>query len=147
MLGTVCSSSKLIDSLEFLKKVARKSDVINKHSACVLKNGKILAYGVNKYFQIKVSDQKFHIGVHAEMDAVSSCSFKYTKGADVLVIRVNKTNNLQYSRPCSVCIEKLQQKGIRKAYYSDNNGQIVYEFVDEMPKIHTSAGCRIRNRF
>ena len=36
----------------------------------------------------------------------------------------------------------LKKKGIRKAYYSDTNGKIVCEFVDNMKSNYISSGNR-----
>jgi hypothetical protein len=39
------------------------------------------------------------------------------------------------SRPCNNCINKMNKIGIRKVYYSTQDGNIVYEFVKEMKLI------------
>jgi len=61
---------------------------------------------------------------------------------DIIVIRINKKLQLRNSRPCKDCIDELKQIGIRKVYYSNDNGDIVYEFVENMIKTHTSAGMK-----
>ena len=61
---------------------------------------------------------------------------------DILVIRVNKNLTLKNSRPCSQCIDKLSKLGIRKVFYSNEEGDIVWEFVEQMKKTHISAGTR-----
>lgn len=143
-LGEKCLYERFAQHIEILKKLASKSPVNHKHGACLIKGGKIQAIGVNKYFQIKTHNQSIRIGIHAEIDALSAV--KYTKGMDILVIRVSKSQGLQNSRPCNSCIEKLQQRGIRKAFYSTSAGDIFSEYVDDMPKIHASSGSSVRTK-
>jgi deoxycytidylate deaminase len=140
----ICSIEKFSIHLDMLTKLAIKSAQTHKHAACLMKAGKITTVGVNKYFQIKVNGKIINLGVHAEMDVCAST--KSTKGMDILIIRVSKSMMLRNSRPCNACIDKLQQRGIRRAYYSNDEGQIVYEYVDAMPKLHVSSGCKFRER-
>lgn len=128
-----------------LKKMAMRSCLAQKHGACLLQGNKIFSFGVNKYFRVNLTDDKeIPISIHAEVDALSCIHSKFVKGMDILIIRVNKSQKLIYSRPCNSCIEKLRQKGIRKAYYSTRDGNIVYEFVDTMPKTFESSSVRNR---
>lgn len=140
----VCSSDKFVDQVSILTRLATNSAMTHKHAACLMKGGKIVGMGVNKYFQIKVNQNPMHISVHAEMDALAGT--RSFKGMDILIVRVDKSLTLRNSRPCNSCIDKLRQRGIRKAYYSNVDGDIVYEFVDIMPKLHISSGCKARER-
>lgn len=139
-----CSSHKLSSAIDVLKKNAQNSPLTYKHSACLLKNGKIFAIGFNKYYGIKLNNEKINLSIHAEMNVLLSKNYKILKGMDILIIRVGNSNKLQNSRPCNTCIDKMKKKGIRKAYYSNSDGDIVYEFIDNMPKLHQSSGNSIR---
>lgn len=119
---------------------------MHKHAACLMTGGKVIGVGVNKYFNIKVNQTSMITSVHAEMDVLAGTSAKLSKGMDILIIRIGKSMMLRNSRPCNACIDKLRQRGIRKAYYSNAEGQIVYEFVNTMPKLHQSSGCKARER-
>lgn len=131
--------NKLENAVLFLKKCAMNSNMVHKHSACLLRGDKIVAVGVNKY--LGINGGKIKMSVHAELDAIRYN--RYLKGMDILIIRVGKTT-LQNSRPCNSCIDKLRQRGVRRAYYSNSNGDIVYELIDDMPKIHCSSGNAFR---
>ncbi len=144
--GVVCSYDKFAEHVDTLKKLAVKSHIMHKHAACLLHGGKNYVCGINKYFTVRINDNPFRIGVHAEMDALASCSPRLIKGMDILVIRINRAQKLMYSRPCSSCIGKLQQREIRKAYYSTHTGEIMYEFVDKMEKFHDSSSQNIRKK-
>lgn len=145
-LGIPCSKDKFAEVVNLLTRLAQNSNLVHKHSACLLWGGKVYAVGVNKYFGVRAEGQHIKLSIHAEEDAIINCNPKLSKGMDILVIRLGKSNALRYSRPCNSCIDKLNKKGIRKAYYSDMNGNIVYEFLDNMPKLHDSSGCSFRKK-
>lgn len=140
-----CSSDRFHEILPPLKKMAMRSCLQQKHSACIFRGNKTYAFGVNKYFHLSLPDAKsIPITIHAEMDVLSNVHSRYLKGTDILIIRVNKSKKLIYSRPCGSCVKKMKQKGIRKAYYSTEDGEIVYEYVQDMIMLHESSGTRSR---
>lgn len=140
---------KYTKHLEILIKRAKNSDVSFKHAACIFKGNKIFATGVNKYFKIQIKNnqgdnEKHHLCIHAEVDCISG--YKNVKGCDIMIIRVGKSEQLMYSRPCNDCIEKMKKKGVVKVYYSTNENTIVFENIDNMELKHFSAGSRFRFR-
>jgi len=132
------------DFLEVLKRVASHSSINNRHAAAIIHNEKYTLnkrfIGFNKFINVKNKD--YLKTIHAELDVVYRYK-KLLRGADILVVRVNKSNNLRNSRPCNHCISTLCKLGIRKVYYSNDNGDIVYEFVQDMPFLHTSSAHKI----
>lgn len=142
-LGVKYSSKKLDEPISILTKKALNSSscVQYKHSACLIKGDKIFSIGINKCIKkIHFGDKIAKSTVHAEINAILQADLRFTKGMDILIIRVNKSKKLKNSRPCNSCIDKLKKHGIRKAYYSNDQGEIVWEFIDHMPKIHVSSG-------
>lgn len=136
-----CDDSKFEEHIHLLKKIATYSSLTHKHGACLIKGGKICTFGYNRYIKTDmVNDKCIKYTIHAEIDAL--CKMKLTKGMDILIIRLGnpKTEKLRNSRPCNSCIDKLTQRGIRKVYYSNENGDIVYEFLESMEKLHVSSG-------
>jgi deoxycytidylate deaminase len=144
------TNSKLDESIEKLKKLATNSPIQYRHGACLLKGNKIYSVGINRYIkEIILNNKLIKFTVHAEMDALYKYDGKNIKGMDILIIRIGKlgdSSKLRNSRPCNSCIEKMAQRGIRKVYYSNEDGDIVYEFIDSMPKIHVSSGYMARDR-
>lgn len=134
--------------LEPLKRMAMRSCLSQRHAACLFRGNHVYAYGVNKYLQMNVPNYKQAIPatVHAELDALFAIRAKYAKGLDILIIRVNRKMELVNSRPCNMCIDKMRQKGIRRAYYSNDEGGIVYEYVDTMQKRCDSSANRNRQK-
>ena len=146
-LGEKYANSKLDENIEVLKKIASNSNLQHQHAACLMNGYKIYSIGFNKYIKEIVLDNKLvKFTIHAEMDALCKVDNKVTKGMDILIIRIGKSSKLKNSRPCNSCIAKMLQRGIRKVYYSNEDGDIVYEFLDLMPKIHVSSGHTIRNK-
>lgn len=139
-----CDSSKFEEHIHTLRKIASYSSLNHKHSACLIKNGKIYTFGYNRYIKTDiVNDEYIKYTIHAEIDALCKVYNKLSKGMDILIIRLGNTK-LKNSRPCNSCIDKLIQRGIRRVYYSDKNGDIVYELLESMEKTHISSGNSFR---
>lgn len=129
--------------------IAQKSNVNQKHSAALIKNGKILNYGYNKYTSFATKST-----IHAEMDALLTLialkkKFKkhHLLNMDIIIIRISSKNHiLKNSRPCNDCIDNLRKYNIRKVYYSNDFGEIVCEKIDEMKKIHFCSGTKYHKK-
>lgn len=129
--------------INLLKKIAFESIVYYKHAAALISKDIVYSAGVNKFIkEIKINDQVYYKTMHAEITVFEKLPKKKVRGLDILVIRVNKNLALRNSRPCNQCIDKLLKLGIRKVYYSNEQGQIVSEFVENMEKLHVSSGTR-----
>lgn len=137
------SVHKIKNIINILIKIAKNSAVNQRHSAALIKGDEIYNIGFNKY----CSNAKYST-VHAEIDALLTFNKKYIKGIkgmDIIIIRIGAYSksdkiNLKISRPCNNCIDTLRKFDIRKVYYSDEYGNIVYENLKDMQKKHTSAG-------
>lgn len=129
--------------VQFLKKIALNSIVYYKHAAALICGDTVYSSGANKYIkQIKNNNQAYNRTMHAEITVFEKLQKKKVRGMDLLVIRINKHSILRNSRPCNQCIDKLRKIGIRKVYYSNENGDIVCEFVEQMEKTHVSSGTK-----
>lgn len=142
-LPKTVSVHKIKNIINILIKIAKNSAVNQRHSAALIKGDEIYNIGFNKY----CSNAKYST-VHAEIDALLTFNKKYIKGIkgmDIIIIRIGAYSksdkiNLKISRPCNNCIDTLRKFDIRKVYYSDEYGNIVYENLKDMQKKHTSAG-------
>jgi deoxycytidylate deaminase len=139
--------NKFYDKIQKLRKIAQNSPLQHKHSACLIKGNKMITMGYNKYIKESIINNilvKF--AIHAEIDALCKIDKKLIKGHDILIIRISRSH-LKNSRPCNSCIEKLKSRGIRKVYYSNECGNIVCEFLENMTKLHDSSGHRMYNKY
>jgi deoxycytidylate deaminase len=106
-----------------------------------MKGTKIVSKGCNKYFKIwNFKGIKVKTTIHAEIETIANSYKKYVKGMDIMIIRIGALNVLRNSRPCNSCIDTMKRKGIRKVYYSTEEGLIRYEYIKEMQKDHISSG-------
>lgn len=135
--------------LELLIKKAIESNVNYKHAAALIKDRVIYSSGINKFIQSKKNKlnleyEEIKRTMHAEINVFNNYPIKKGRGMDILVIRINNRRMLKNSRPCNECINRLCKIGIRKVYYSNDNGHIVSEYVQYMDKIHISSGNLIQ---
>lgn len=103
--------------IEILKDEARKSSMIHKHSACVIKDNKILAIGYN-YSLSKNIGNKYSI--HAEVSALLNLPKVYRnkkESYDLIVIRVSN-DEVRLSKPCKNCQNFISKFNIKTVYYS-----------------------------
>ena len=124
--------------LKVLKRVAELSPVNNKHAAGLLFKNQIKSHAINNY----IRKDSLYKTIHAEINLLKSLKRQLLHGyntVDIIVIRINKSSDLRNSRPCSDCIKYLKELGIRKVYYSNSDGNIVYEKVKDMKEYHTSS--------
>lgn len=130
--------------LDDLKEVAKSSFVHYKHGACLLRGGKVYAFGKNRYFD-KRYEQRANIKftVHAEIDTIMRFPKHELKNMDILIIRLKKDGSLGDSRPCNTCIDKMRRAGIRRAYYSNRDGGLSCELVSEMELTYETSAMRV----
>lgn len=139
--------SELEFSFKLLIKTALNSDVSHKHASALLHKDIILSYGHNK-----LTNSLGTFSIHAEIDAITAGLYSLKKknnkfkSVDIIVIRLNKKGHFTNSRPCSFCIQKLQELKIRKVYYSNQYGNIICEFIESMEKTHISMGDKNLNK-
>ncbi len=134
--------------------VANDSELIQKHGAIVVSGGKIVSKAYNSYAPVyKFNGINNHKGSgHAEANALKEY-YKNIRGnarrknkymlrskIDIYVVRVNRLGELMNSKPCYHCTRMLKMLGIRRVYYSDNNGNIVCERVSELSNTHITGG-------
>lgn len=132
---------------DYLIKIAEKSCVNQKHSAAIIKNGEVINIGYNKYCSSFAKKST----IHAEMDVLMNLKKKYKKhlltNIDIVIIRISsKGSILKNSRPCNQCLNILKKFNIRRVYYSNDFGEIVYEKTIDMESGHVCAGERFHKK-
>lgn len=111
----------------------------HEHVACVIK-GKpntpynILSIGMNRYGNNGTFANGKSISIHAEHDAINKLiPQKRIQKVNLVVIRIKTFGKLNYSKPCTNCINTMKNYGMYKnyrivnIYYSDYDGDIIME--------------------
>lgn len=101
---------------------AEKSQERNKHGAVVVKGGRILGRGFNKFKNspdiIPEELISVHCSRHAEEVAIHDAGSDL-KGAVLYVARVNKQGLDRLSRPCKSCANLIESVGIKRVVYTE----------------------------
>ena len=100
-----------------------------RHGAVLIKGGSVIssAYNKDKFssFGERFRQQDCgHATHHAELSCVSGVKREKTAGSSIFVVRLNKVGELRLSKPCPMCHDVLKFTGVKKVYYSTNDGTI-----------------------
>lgn len=100
---------------------AEKSEEKKKHGAIVVKSGRVVGSGFNKFKNhpdlIPENLIKVHCSRHAEEVAIHEAG-KNAKGAILYVARVNNQGIDRNSKPCEECSKLIKNSGIKKVIYT-----------------------------
>lgn len=116
--------------------IAKKSNMFNKHGAVLFYKNNIETIAFNEY------DSKYNTK-HAEQECINKYKNKIRKYKkdkkkfNLLVIRLSTQNKLLNSKPCHECCRVLKESGIiNKIYYSNENGHIITERINNFNSEH-----------
>jgi len=125
--------------IDKLVEIARQSQHPKQKMGAVVadKRGRVLAQGVNaakthpkQARYAKKAGKPKHVWLHAELAALVKC--KQSGAKSLYVLRLGKDDSIRLARPCEVCWQGIIEHGeIEDVYYSDNNGTLIKETVEE----------------
>lgn len=116
---------------------AKKSVMEQRVSAGILTNKNIK--------NIKCNEPTLTGSFHAEYNVIQNTREKMKeKKMDMIVIRINKNNDLCNARPCMNCLSEMKKNGFKHVYYSIDNETIVREKISDMVSIQISHALRLR---
>lgn len=95
----------------------------HRFGAVIVDKNKIVSVGTNKIKTHPRSQHKWHM-LHAELSALFSVRFEDLRGCDIYVLRENLNGRKGNSKPCKVCEAALREAGIRKVYYTTEDGYV-----------------------
>jgi len=101
------------------------------HGAVLVRGGNIINTGHNKWTYSSFGKRFRHRDrgvstLHAELATVLNLDRSITQGADIYVVRVNNQGNFKMSKPCLMCDTALRHVGIKRIYYTTDNGDLEY---------------------
>lgn len=95
----------------------------------VLKNGRRINscnYDLKTHPLMKKHYPYFVQSVHAEFSVLMKLNLhkeiKSILGSKIYVYREDKNGNVKRAKPCKYCMKILKEYGVRKVYYSTENG-------------------------
>ena len=99
------------------------------HGAVLVKGGNIINAARNKWsyssFGKRFRERDKGIStLHAELAAVLNLDRSITRGTDIYVVRVDKAGEFRMSKPCSMCETALKHVGIKRIYYTTDDGKL-----------------------
>jgi deoxycytidylate deaminase len=113
-------SRKQRSLLDLAVRTAEASDVTQKHGAVLVKGGRVLSVGMNKWRNrdmiLTVNEYSDALTTHAEQDALSRV--KDARGAVIYIARVGKAGEERMSRPCEACAKALMDAGVKQIVYT-----------------------------
>jgi deoxycytidylate deaminase len=114
------------------KEEALKSAHKFKVGAVIFKGKQILSsghnYGQRSAKKLHPRYQKWRYSIHAEIDSILSAK-RDLKSSSILVVRLNNKGDLVLSKPCNFCTMYLEHVGVKNLYYSNNDGDIIWERI------------------
>jgi len=109
--------------IELAKKVSR-SGLHPRHlvGAVLVKNGNMIATGSNSH---KTHPLMGNRTMHAEVTCLIGKRYSDLKGSTMFVARTSKVQrNVGMARPCATCRGILSHYGIKKVYFTSENGVV-----------------------
>lgn len=101
----------------------------NSHIAFLIKSNIIEKIGLNKKrTHPEIFKHPYHdgyVGIHAELDCILKINKEDLSDYELLVLRINKINNLAMSKPCKGCQSLISQMNLKEVWYSDKSGKIM----------------------
>jgi deoxycytidylate deaminase len=104
-------------------RAANFSDAHLKVGAAILKGSRLISIGWNDSRKTHPSSGTRYHGIHAEFSAIVGNYKTSLHGATIFVARLKK-NCLGMAKPCPACEQLIREAGIKKVYFTNNDGQV-----------------------
>lgn len=128
--------------MNFNKIIEVSYALINKHNAdlrCrhfsfILDRNKIISIGLNsskthpknlKYNYVNKMNQNISdiVGTHSELSAVIKLGEEDCSSLTLVNTRINRNDELDFSAPCSGCLDMIKQLNFKNVYFSNVQGK------------------------
>jgi tRNA(Arg) A34 adenosine deaminase TadA len=108
-----------------------------KVGAVVVRSGRVLGRGNNRYRNNPAIVEKNDVSYHAEEVAIRRAGS--TQGATIYVARITRSGYVSIAKPCETCQTLLEEAGIQTAVWTDNGG-IAKARVNKLGQIARTQG-------
>lgn len=118
-----------------------------KHFSFIFDKNRLVSIGMNSLkthpWNLKfnyINKQKINIrdiiGTHSELNAVLKIPNQNCYGLTMINTRINKKNEIDYSKPCNGCMDMIKTLGFKKVYFTTKNKN--FEFIDVRTKFQVA---------
>ena len=113
-----------------IAKERRKTEVLRCcHVAFILNKSRIVSVGVNNLTKTHTLNKKYSYPEHknsicAELSAVIRGHKEDYSGHRMIVLRVDRNDKLNYSKPCPGCQNVIRAMNFRETYYTNKEGKL-----------------------
>lgn len=104
------------------------------HTTFVFKKSRIVSIGVNNYFKshpkileypyLNKNGERYNTGIHSELSAILKLKMNDFSNLELLNLRLDKHDNLCYSKPCFGCSALLNQLNFKNIFFSNEKERI-----------------------
>ena len=133
--------------------IISRNPILNHHHVAIVyscKTGRILANGTNRLTS--------RGSVHAEIDALNNLHARmrdrvrspreYSKGVNMISLRVSHGGELRLAKPCVACAAALKRCIlIKRVEWSDQDGTVVGERLQQFNTTHVCASMLAQHEF
>ena len=128
--------------MNFSKIIEVSYALINKHNAdlrCrhfsfIMDKNRIISIGLNslkthpknlKYNYVNKMNQNISdiVGTHSELSAVIKLGEEDCSDLNLVNTRINRNDELDFSAPCSGCLDMIKQLNFKNVYFSNSQGK------------------------
>jgi len=116
--------------MELARRTSLKSNSRFRVGCVVAKGSRVISFGFNNMLKTHPSSKSYGNYLHAEVHALLGLPDDILHKATAYVARSRRNAGLAYSRPCAACKQALRQAGVRGVYYSTDDQDGGYGYVD-----------------
>ncbi len=124
-MNTITNKFLFHPALKLAIEEAKKSEHQFRVGAVIFKGKRIIssAYNSTRSNQVPYQFKGWLEALHAECHAIIKAK-KNLKGYSIIVVRLNKKNELTMAKPCNFCQDFIDYVGIKEIYWSNYNGEL-----------------------
>lgn len=110
--------------------MAKKSVSKFRLGAVLARKNRVISTGFNAMHKTHTIMQKYNVdkswapGLHAEVHACIGVPAADLFGSDLYVARILKNGEVAMAKPCVICQKFLNDVGIRRVYYTNQQGKV-----------------------
>lgn len=121
--------------IQYAKNACKRSSCEHTLAAVLYKGGSVIRIACNESKPLGYRKKYFAHGEpsrHAEMNVIHGIPRDVIAKCSILVVRLNKKNELKSAKPCLACANALNDAGLKKVFYSSYSGDILKLDFDEL---------------